>query len=453
MSPVALQAFPSIAPTVDNSGPWFIELGLYGASGNYNWDANYFVNAAYLYGAFSGSNGTQWAARWWDFDVSGDGLWDLVITHIKGNDVGIYSIQIDGREVGTIDGYNAADIPNIVATFSSIPMGAGRHRLLIVMKDHNVNTVSPHYYSAIHSIKLRRTAALPARSRPGVRGLPPGLTPRSRIIDVGTFMSAGNTNWDLFFQAGLYNGYQYTVTNGASRWWYVGIPAGIWDLDILHGNYANGGIIDVAVDGVKVGTYDSFAGGTFDQVSTIIRITVPTSGRHKITLTVNGKNGGSSGFAGTIKHIQLREVRAVPGTVQDLEPWQIDLDAFVSHGQTNWSSTFNNAGLLYAFDLESTGAQNAALWWYQHLAAGTWDYELIHATGGNRGIYSFQIDDIEVGTIDGFGGAVQNVHSTIAGFKVRQTGKHKIALVMASKNVSSSNYFGTICTGQLRRAA
>ena len=131
-----------------------------------------------------------------------------------------------------------------------------------------------------------------------------------------------------------------------------------------------------------------------------------------------------------------------------------------SRCNTNWSTLFNQApGSTNAYvlggDMESSGAQHAARWWHVPLTAGTWAFDMLHTTGSNRGIYSVRIDDAEVGTIDGYATnpGTKNVRSRVSGIKVAGTGYHKLSLVMATKNASSSLYAGTVAMLGLRRTA
>lgn len=458
-----MPALISPPPTDADNGPWYIEIDPFMASGQIGWGdaaANLFVDVAnYQFGAFTGSDspGVQNNSRWWDIDFGAGGVWDLSLLHITGFDVGIYSIRIDDRQVGTLDGYSGPDVPNLVATFTNIVIPAGKHRLALVMATRNASSTG--YYGAVHRLYLRRTASLPQRRSPGAYGLPRGGRRLGAIVDINTFFNWGNTTWDSIGGVGAganpYNGrVDSSGSNGDSRWWYVGAPAGLYDIEVMHVKHAAYGIVAVQVDDVTVGSFDSYAAVTDFKGRTVIRAVIPFSGKHKIALTVTGKNGSSSGFYGGVFHVQLRQIRPQVGSQQTVEPWHIDFTSYFAAGNFHFDTIFViNGNYLYGGDIESDSTIGASRWYYEHIPAGTWTLELIHATGSNRGIYSVQLDDVEVGTIDGYGGAVQNVHSTVTGIKVTRTGKHKLALVMNTRNGSSSNYYGTFTTIQLRRTA
>lgn len=137
-----------------------------------------------------------------------------------------------------------------------------------------------------------------------------------------------------------------------------------------------------------------------------------------------------------------------------VEPWHYEISPQVgSHGNTNWNSNVQNGSYFGSYDNESTGAQNAEIYWDIGLSGGTWDFELTSSTANNRGIYTVSIDAVSVGTIDGYtAGSVLFARSVLTGITIA-SGTRRLKLKMATKNASSSNYFGTIQHIQLRRTA
>ena len=135
-------------------------------------------------------------------------------------------------------------------------------------------------------------------------------------------------------------------------------------------------------------------------------------------------------------------------------PWLHEVDVFQSHANTNWAApTYQNMLLYGGFNI-STGAQNASIGWDIVLGAGTWAVGLMHFTGTNRGIYSVQLDSVEVGTIDGYAGSeIANVVGAATDIVVTTAGKKRLSLVMANKNASASTYYGIIQHIQVRRTA
>jgi hypothetical protein len=139
----------------------------------------------------------------------------------------------------------------------------------------------------------------------------------------------------------------------------------------------------------------------------------------------------------------------------DKLPWQIDINVFmtaISH--VNWDTNTVDSNCIRNGYKSSTGAQNAEINFDLPIAAGTWTIELLHVKSTTHGIFSVQIDGIEVGTADAYSAsAVFNNRTSVSGVVIATAGKHRLKLKMTTKNVSSGGYFGAIQHIQLRRTA
>lgn len=136
-------------------------------------------------------------------------------------------------------------------------------------------------------------------------------------------------------------------------------------------------------------------------------------------------------------------------------PRTIQIVPFHAKANTNWSSLAGIDGSqLMNGGRESTGAQNAEVTWDVVLAAGTWTVHVIHIKGTDRGIISVQFDSVEKGTIDTYNGSLaRNQLGSVAGITVAATALVELKLKMATKNASSSSYYGTINLISLIRTA
>jgi len=153
---------------------------------------------------------------------------------------------------------------------------------------------------------------------------------------------------------------------------------------------------------------------------------------------ISGGNGSGSG-----------------GISANLLPWLVDIDVFATAvTNTTWNTIAIGTTEIYCGDKRNAGAQNSQIGWDVVLAAGTWDFELTHNQDSNRGIYTVAFDGSSVGTIDGYQAATTvNVRSSITGIVVAATAKKRLTLTMATKNASSSSFFGTIAHVRLQRTA
>lgn len=71
--------------------------------------------------------------------------------HRKGNSRGIYSILLDGVEVGTIDGYKATDELNALATVAGVAVAATRKKRL-TLKMATKHASSSAYIGTVHAV-------------------------------------------------------------------------------------------------------------------------------------------------------------------------------------------------------------------------------------------------------------------------------------------------------------
>lgn len=134
-------------------------------------------------------------------------------------------------------------------------------------------------------------------------------------------------------------------------------------------------------------------------------------------------------------------------------PWLVILDSMgIPLAQTNWSTKVWDA--TNGPYLQSSGAQNAEISWKVLLGAGTWAIEWLGITGANNGIVTAYLDAASVGTVDCYaGGSSLNVSKSITGISVATTAAVTVKFVMATKNASSSAYYGQFHRLQLRRTA
>jgi hypothetical protein len=79
--------------------------------------------------------------------------------------------------------------------------------------------------------------------------------------------------------------------------WDVVLAPGTWDLEFMTTKYVDCGIITVTLDGVSMGTIDTYAGGaSYNQLVGITGMTVTVEGKQRLKFSVDTKNGSSSGY-------------------------------------------------------------------------------------------------------------------------------------------------------------
>jgi hypothetical protein len=110
--------------------------------------------------------------------------------------------------------------------------------------------------------------------------------------------------------------------------------------------------------------------------------------------------------------------------------------------QGTWGITVLNTTVMCAYVQNATGvAVNDEITFPVALSAGTWTIQMIQHTFTDRGIATFRLDGVSVGTIDGYSaGSVLNAIGSIAGVVVAASGKKVLSIKMATKNASSTNF-------------
>lgn len=129
------------------------------------------------------------------------------------------------------------------------------------------------------------------------------------LIDIDAYARASNLNWSTINPAAvLHHGdLRSTGAQGAERSWTVTIPAGTWNLELVHRKGSAAGIISVYLDGTKVGEIDGYDAASFinDQLSTLANINVAESGKKVLKFAMETKNASSTNYYGYLQHLRL----------------------------------------------------------------------------------------------------------------------------------------------------
>lgn len=141
---------------INNLLPWHIDIDVFlNPITNTNWSTPT-LDANSIHGGYMASSGAQNDLIGWDV-VLAAGTWIFELEHDTASTRGIYSIRLDGVEVGTIDGYSAILIWNVRTLVAGIVVATtGKKRLTLQMATKNGSSSS--YIGAIQHVQLRRTA-------------------------------------------------------------------------------------------------------------------------------------------------------------------------------------------------------------------------------------------------------------------------------------------------------
>jgi hypothetical protein len=93
---------------------------------------------------------------------------------------------------------------------------------------------------------------------------------------------------------------------------------------------------------------------------------------------------------------------------------------------------------------------NGEIAWDIGLEPGTYTIGFTHNKDSDRGIYSVQLNDVAVGTVDGYNASTSTVMSQLTGVTVA-AGVNEFSMKMLTKNASSTNFKGIIGSVVLAR--
>lgn len=113
------------------------------------------INTGATYNCAKESSGAQNDEISWTMEMP-SGTYTFELMHIKASNRGIYSVQLDAVEQGTIDGYDAAGAVDTISTVTSIAVSGGSHTWKLKMATKNAS--ASNYYGSVQMIKLLKTA-------------------------------------------------------------------------------------------------------------------------------------------------------------------------------------------------------------------------------------------------------------------------------------------------------
>lgn len=142
--------------SVDNALPWIIDLDVFHTPSAQTNFAQEQQDNTEFYSGHKYSTGAQNALISWDV-VLAAGTWMVELRFKKDVDAGIYSVQLDTVEKGTIDSYAASPAINQLASVASITV-ATTGKVVLTLKMATKHASSTNYYGYIQHVRLIRTA-------------------------------------------------------------------------------------------------------------------------------------------------------------------------------------------------------------------------------------------------------------------------------------------------------
>lgn len=125
-----------------------------------------------------------------------------------------------------------------------------------------------------------------------------------------------------------------------------------------------------------------------------------------------------------------------------------------STASSAWSTLVVSTSALMCGYRRTDGTINAYIEFPVLLSPGTWTITFLTTTDTDRGIYTVTLDGTSVGTVDGYAASNNhNVELSITGISVATGGRKLLRLTMATKNASSSAYYGYLSILVCKRTA
>lgn len=453
----ALCRVPSLpgvpVPPRAGTDPWHIDVGMWEATGYAgNWDFMLYhdlvVGAGpYLWGGFSTGKIYEpetLSSRWWDIDFGAAGVWDALLVHVTGFDVGIYSFRIDGVEFQRIDGYSAADVNNIEVVAAGLRISAGWHRFSVHIIGFNPSCTGDPWYAALQGVQFRRSAVAAPGSFGLSRGRPSPAVP-AQVVDVPVLFPVDNYGVDNVIAGPAADNIRLESSLHALSWveWDANLDVGYWDLFIHYVAATTMGTQEVRVNGVLVGTFAAYSAAAtplYDERFTARRVLITKPGLQRIRIENTTGDGSAPHWYIDVTKVQFRQVGGRVTRAKRMTqsgPW-------FPHGNTNWATNVATKSQVMGAFREGAGTNGDTVWWWVTLEAGLWSLDLAFLRDPVMGIVTVYLDDEVVGRADLYKAdpRVYNDLRSIHGILVRSSGRHRLRFTMTGKNASATNYYG-----------
>ena len=146
----------TIRALIETTLPWIIFIPvLHTPKSHVNFNTNY-VDPTYLFNAYKLSSGAQNDEITWDI-VLAAGTWSIELIYTKFSSAGIFSIQFDSVEKGTIDSYASSPSQNNITSITGITVAITK-KVELKLKMDTKNASSAAYSGALCAVRLIRTA-------------------------------------------------------------------------------------------------------------------------------------------------------------------------------------------------------------------------------------------------------------------------------------------------------
>ena len=267
---------------------------------------------------------------------------------------------------------------------------------------------------------------------------------------VGTWIRGANSS-----VLGLGYFYNTSAAQNDERIVDLYLDSVVWKFAMVAYKDNTRGISTIQLDGVSQGTLDWYnAADIGSQYAEITNLTVTTPSVKSYKMIAATKNAASSGYAIAASSDAWIRTGGTPSTPGGTDtpgytwewiPWMASKSNTTFDTRAQSSVQFGGGYLT-----NSGGAQNSEVvtdFWED---TGTFTYGQVYGGGTDAGICHIRIDDVDKGTIDGYN-AGNNAYGTVVGVTNGTAGVKKFAVKMATKNASSTSFYGQLNSAKWTR--
>lgn len=247
------------------------------------------MNTAWKFGTVLASSGAQNSTVTLSF-WGPKGAFTLAFLHLTFTNKGIYTVAVDGTTLGTVDGYAASDLPNILDTsLTGTLTSTGMHTITFTMATKHASSSA--YYGAIQHIQIRMTSI----TEPLAQDLAP------EVALFWPVFAEGNSGFSSLGASSNYAYYHYMSTAGTGQNDYLQFSSvlrpGTYRLDLVSAKWSDMGKYHCLVDSVDLGNVDAYAAGlTYNNVLSIAGMALTGLSKHTMQIKMVDKNASSSNY-------------------------------------------------------------------------------------------------------------------------------------------------------------
>lgn len=267
--------------------PHIIDVPVLLPSAHTNWNT-LSMNTAFLFGIRLSSSGAQNDSISFEFWAP-KGNFTLAFIHHSSTDRGIYGVTADGVAIGTVDGYSASGVNNVLsASLTGTFASTGIHTITFTMATKNAS--SSNYAGHLRHLQIRMTSI----TEPIAADLAPEVALLWPVFneDTGQFTLTVNSGTAYYFYYGNASTQNDEITMSSN----TVLRPGTYRLDVIGTRAANAGQLCLLDGGSNVGNADFYGASLGNHIASSAGFALAGFAPHTFKLKSATKNASSSGY-------------------------------------------------------------------------------------------------------------------------------------------------------------